>query len=89
VRAIERFMPAARWLRRYDRGDLTRDDAVLGRLRGYPGYRDIENRVDAPPFFASARFLRERVDKLIQAAEAPVVAWQRAEASSHPSGDGR
>jgi SulP family sulfate permease len=60
-------------------------DAVLGRLRGRPGYRDIEHRpdsetlpgliiyrVDAPLFFANARFLRERVDKLIQAAKAPV-----------------
>src|SRR6187402_800500 len=25
VRRIEGFMPAARWLRRYERGDLTRD----------------------------------------------------------------
>jgi SulP family sulfate permease len=60
-------------------------DAVLGRRRGKPGYQDIEGRpesetlpgliiyrVDAPLFFANARFLRERVHKLIQAATAPV-----------------
>jgi SulP family sulfate permease len=58
---------------------------VLGQLRGRPGYRDIEHwpgsetlpgliiyRVDAPLFFANARFLREQVHKLIDAAETPV-----------------
>jgi SulP family sulfate permease len=60
-------------------------DAVLGRLRGKPGYQDIEHRpgsetlpgliiyrIDAPLFFANARFLREQVHKLIANAEAPV-----------------
>jgi SulP family sulfate permease len=60
-------------------------DAVLGRLRGKPGYQDIEHRpgsetlpgliiyrIDAPLFFANARFLHEQVHKLIDTAEAPV-----------------
>ena len=60
-------------------------DAVLGRLRGKPGYQDIEHRpgsetlpgliiyrIDAPLFFANARFLREQVHKLIDTAKAPV-----------------
>jgi SulP family sulfate permease len=60
-------------------------DAVLGRLRGKPGYQDIENRpgsetlpgliiyrIDAPLFFANARFLREQVHELIDTAKAPV-----------------
>jgi SulP family sulfate permease len=60
-------------------------DAVLGRLRGKPGYQDIEHRpesetlpgliiyrFDAPLFFANARFFREQVYKLIEAAKAPV-----------------
>jgi SulP family sulfate permease len=60
-------------------------DAVLGRLRGRPGYQDIEHRpgsetlpgliiyrIDAPLFFANARFLREQVHKLIDSADAPV-----------------
>jgi SulP family sulfate permease len=60
-------------------------DAVLGRLSGSPGYQDIEQRpgsetlpgliiyrVDAPLFFANARFVREQVQGLIEAAEAPV-----------------
>lgn len=60
-------------------------DAVLGRIRGKPGYRDIERwpgsetlpgliiyRMDAPLFFANARFLREQVHKLIANAQAPV-----------------
>jgi SulP family sulfate permease len=60
-------------------------DAVLGRLRGRPGYHDIEHRpesetlagliiyrIDAPLFFANARFLREQVRKLVDAAQAPV-----------------
>jgi SulP family sulfate permease len=60
-------------------------DAVLGRLEGTPGYHDIEQhpgsetlpgliiyRVDAPLFFANARFLRERVHQLIETAQAPV-----------------
>ena len=49
-------------------------DAVLGRRRGKPGYQDIAHRpdsetlpgliiyrVDAPLFFANARFLREQL----------------------------
>ncbi len=60
-------------------------DAVLGRLRGRPGYHDVEQRpgsetlpglvvyrVDSPLFFANARFVRERVHELIDTAEAPV-----------------
>ncbi|MBF5042883.1 MULTISPECIES: sulfate permease [Myxococcaceae] len=60
-------------------------DAVLGRLRGQPGYQDIEGRpgsetlpgliiyrMDAPLFFANARFLREQVHGLVGAAETPV-----------------
>ena len=60
-------------------------DAVLGRLRGKPGYQDIEHRpgsetlpgliiyrLDAPLFFANARFLREQVHELIDSAETPV-----------------
>jgi SulP family sulfate permease len=60
-------------------------DAVLGRLRGSPGYHDIEQRpgsetlpgliiyrIDAPLFFANARFLREQVHTLIDTAKAPV-----------------
>jgi sulfate permease, SulP family len=60
-------------------------DAVLGRLKGSPGYQDIEQRpgsetlpgliiyrIDAPLFFANARFLREQVHRLIEAAKAPV-----------------
>ncbi|MGC4118882.1 MAG: sulfate permease [Myxococcales bacterium] len=60
-------------------------DAVLGRLRGQPGYQDIERRpdsetlpgliiyrVDAPLFFANARFLREQVHRLIDTAKTPV-----------------
>jgi sulfate permease, SulP family len=60
-------------------------DAVLGRLRGKPGYQDIEHRpdsetlpgliiyrIDAPLFFANARFLHEQVHKLIDAAKAAV-----------------
>jgi SulP family sulfate permease len=60
-------------------------DAVLGRLRGRPGYQDIEHRpgsetvpgliiyrVDAPLFFANARFVREQVHKLVDNAETPV-----------------
>ncbi len=60
-------------------------DAVLGRLRGRPGYHDIEHRpgsetlpgliiyrIDAPLFFANARFLHEQVHKLIDTAQAPV-----------------
>ena len=60
-------------------------DAVLGRLRGSPGYQDIEQRpgsetlpgliiyrIDAPLFFANARFLREQVRRLVDAAKAPV-----------------
>lgn len=60
-------------------------DAVLGRLRDRPGYRDIEHRpgsetlpgliiyrIDAPLFFANARFLREQVYRLIDSATTPV-----------------
>jgi SulP family sulfate permease len=60
-------------------------DAVLGRLKGSPGYQDIEQRpgsetlpgliiyrIDAPLFFANARFLREQVHRLIETAKAPV-----------------
>src|SRR6185369_4216234 len=60
-------------------------DAVLGRLKGSPGYQDIDQRpgsetlpgliiyrIDAPLFFANARFLHEQVHKLIDDAEAPV-----------------
>ncbi len=60
-------------------------DAVLGRLRGKPGYQDIEHRpgsetlpglviyrIDAPLFFANARFLREQVRRLIDTATVPV-----------------
>jgi len=52
-------------------------DAVLGRLKGRPGYQDVENRpgsetlpglviyrVDAPLFFANARFVKEQVCEL-------------------------
>jgi SulP family sulfate permease len=59
-------------------------DAVLGRLSESPGYHDIEQRpgsetlpgliiyrVDAPLFFANARFVREQVLELIDTAEAP------------------
>jgi SulP family sulfate permease len=59
--------------------------AVLGRLRGRPGYQDIAGRpdsetlpgliiyrVDAPLFFANARFLREQVHRLVKAAKAPI-----------------
>jgi len=58
---------------------------VLGRLRGRPGYHDIEHRpgsetlpgliiyrIDAPLFFANARFLRERVQSLVNTAKTPV-----------------
>jgi sulfate permease, SulP family len=60
-------------------------DAVLGRLSGKPGYHDVEGRpgsetlpglviyrVDAPLFFANARFVRERIHELIETARAPV-----------------
>lgn len=60
-------------------------DAVLGRLKGHPGYRDIENqpgsetlpgliiyRIDAPLFFANARFVREQVRNLVAQAESEV-----------------
>jgi SulP family sulfate permease len=60
-------------------------DAVLGRLRGRPGYQDIEHRpdsetlpgliiyrIDAPLFFANARFLREQVQRLVDTAKSPV-----------------
>lgn len=60
-------------------------DAVLGWLQGRSGYHDIEHRpgsetlpgliiyrLDAPLFFANARFLREQVHQLIDSAEAPV-----------------
>jgi SulP family sulfate permease len=60
-------------------------DAVLGRLEGSPGYHDIEQRpgsetlpgliiyrLDAPLFFANARFLREQVHRLIETAKVPV-----------------
>ena len=60
-------------------------DAVLGRLGGRPGFQDIEGRpgsetlpglviyrVDAPLFFANARFVRDQVTALIEGAEAPV-----------------
>lgn len=71
-------------------GDLVRraakpHDAVLGRLKGRPGYHDIERRpdsetlpgliiyrIDAPLFFANARFLREQVHTLLANAETPV-----------------
>ena len=60
-------------------------DAVLGRIQGKPGYHDIEQRpgsetlpgliiyrLDAPLFFANARFLRDQVHQLIDTAETPV-----------------
>jgi sulfate permease, SulP family len=60
-------------------------DAVLGRLKGRPGFQDIEHRpgsetlpgliiyrIDAPLFFANARFLREQVHRLINTAAGPV-----------------
>jgi sulfate permease, SulP family len=60
-------------------------DAVLGRLRGRPGYQDIEHRpdsetlpgliiyrLDAPLFFANARFVREQVHRLIDTATTEV-----------------
>ena len=60
-------------------------DAVLGRLKGRPGYHDVEHRpdsetlpgliiyrIDAPLFFANARFLRERIHSLVDTAKAPV-----------------
>jgi sulfate permease, SulP family len=60
-------------------------DAVLGRVRGRSGYQDIEHRpgsetlpgliiyrIDAPLFFANARFLREQVHKLVNDAAVPV-----------------
>lgn len=60
-------------------------DAVLGRLEGRPGYHDVEHRpggdtlpgliiyrIDAPLFFANARFLHERVLKLVDTARDPV-----------------
>ena len=60
-------------------------DAVLGRVEGRPGYQDIEQwpgsetfpgliiyRLDAPLFFANARFLREQIHKLLGAADEPV-----------------
>lgn len=60
-------------------------DAVIGRIGGRPGYYNVEAhpergtlsgliiyRLDAPLFFANARFLREKVRELINAAEEPV-----------------
>jgi SulP family sulfate permease len=59
--------------------------AVLGRIRGIPGYRDVKHqpgsetlpgliiyRFDAPLFLANARFLREQVHKLIDTAQVRV-----------------
>jgi SulP family sulfate permease len=59
--------------------------AVLGRIRGIPGYRDVKHqpgsetlpgliiyRIDAPLFFANARFLREQVHMLIDTAQVQV-----------------
>lgn len=61
-------------------------DAVLGRVKGRPGYQDIERqpgsetlpgliiyRIDGPLFFANARFLSERVRELVKSAESPVL----------------
>jgi len=60
-------------------------DAILGEIEGKPGYHDIRRhedsetipgliiyRVDAPLFFANARFLRERVRELLEDAAEPV-----------------
>lgn len=59
--------------------------AVSGRVRGKPGYQDVQRRpdsetlpgliiyrIDAPLFFANARFLREQVHQLVASANAPV-----------------
>jgi sulfate permease, SulP family len=60
-------------------------DAVLGRVAGETGYRDVElapeaeqvpgliiYRFDAPLFFANANSFRERVHKLVAASDEPV-----------------
>jgi MFS superfamily sulfate permease-like transporter len=60
-------------------------DAVLGRLEGSLAYGDIEERpgsetlpglviyrVDAPLFFANARFVREQIGELVDTAETQV-----------------
>jgi sulfate permease, SulP family len=60
-------------------------DAVLGEREGVPGWHDVEGhahaqtvpglivyRVDAPLFFANARFLREQVRRLVAESRHPV-----------------
>lgn len=60
-------------------------DAILGRIRGKPGYHGIDTeaptstlpglliyRVDGPLFFANARYVRERVREILDAMEEPV-----------------
>lgn len=60
-------------------------DAILGRIKGKPGYHGIDTeapssivpglliyRVDGPLFFANARLVRDRVREIMEAMEDPV-----------------